>query len=163
MPIVIGIDPGKKGGITAVLDGEVIRSDPMPIDSDGDVCAFGIRSILHQIDYDNPCPQSIVVFVENVHAMKGQGVTSMFTFGRGFGKILGVCAGIRIVPNLVSPQRWKKAIMIPSDGGDETKACKRLFPKHSFIAPRGRVPHSGMQDAALIALYGLKVCEQKKP
>ena len=50
----------------------------------------------------------IYVVVEQVNAMPGQGVTSMFNFGANFGAIKGVCAALSLPIFFVRPSKWKK-------------------------------------------------------
>jgi crossover junction endodeoxyribonuclease RuvC len=112
-----------------------------------------------------------LVAVESVHAMPGQGVTSMFTFGQGFGVILGICchAGYtelnhRLV--LVTPQKWKTFHGLI--GCDKTASIARamsLYPGEGFRpSARARKPSDGMAEAALIANYAkTKIWEVEKP
>ena len=52
--------------------------------------------------------ENINVIVEQVSAMPGQGVTSMFNFGQSFGVIKGVCAAMQLPIFFVRPAKWKK-------------------------------------------------------
>lgn len=93
------------------------------------------------------------VFIEQVSAMPGQGVTSMFGFGKGYGIWIGICAALRIPTTFVTPQRWKKEIMagIPDKTAARIRA-QQLFPA---VAPVMKlVKHDGRAEALLIAEYG---------
>lgn len=52
--------------------------------------------------------QKTLICIEQVHAMPGQGVTSMFGFGRGLGLWEGIAAGLNCQVEVVTPQSWKK-------------------------------------------------------
>lgn len=115
-----------------------------------------------------------LVVVEAVHAMPGQGVTSMFTFGKGFGMILGTCGALGFTVARVGPALWKRALGltlpkepkgVKRDAGAAKREGKGLtiawvektFPGVSLLATaRSRVPHDGMADAIAIAEYGMR-------
>ena len=100
--------------------------------------------------------------IEDVHSMPRQGVASSFKFGLVTGIVQGVIAALQIPYALVPPATWTRRMCEGVDGSMEPKArsraaAMRLFPEQSFIVgPRSRVPHDGMIDATLIALYGLR-------
>ena len=52
--------------------------------------------------------ENTFVIVEQVSAMPGQGVTSMFNFGQTFGSIKGICAALGLPIFYVRPAKWKK-------------------------------------------------------
>lgn len=111
--------------------------------------------------------------MEQVGAMPGQGVSSMFTFGMNYGFLIGVLTSLKIPYTLVRPQVWQKAVWISTDriygtkkdkNGEVVKkvspkptsirAASRLFPNVSLKrTERCRVPSDGKADALLIALY----------
>lgn len=99
-------------------------------------------------------------FVESVHAMPKQGVSSSFKFGRVFGEIQGLLVGLDIPFELVTPQKWQRELHAGIEGSLDAKdrsrmAFSRLFPSYDLKAtPRCRTQHMGMLDAALIATYG---------
>jgi crossover junction endodeoxyribonuclease RuvC len=98
-----------------------------------------------------------VVYIEKVHAMPGQGVTSMFSFGEGYGGLKGVCATLGLPYNLVTPQAWKKKVLAGTSKDKEAAVdfCRRRYPQVNLLATeRSRVPHDGMADALCIATYG---------
>jgi len=102
-----------------------------------------------------------MVFIERAHSMPKQGVISTFTYAQHFGELLGVL--IDTPHTLVPPHVWQRQI----HAGCSTKwspkkrsleAARRLFPGESFIAtPRSKVPHMGMVESALIALFGVRM------
>ena len=160
LPLFCGIDPGLSGAIAFladnggpvplladVLDMPVVRREGGKTELDSRALAAIFRK--HRPDH---------VTVESVHAMPGQGVSSMFSFGRGFGVILGVLAALDIPYTLVSPQAWQKAVLggLPRAEGK----CKAIqwaastFPNAVLRTPRGRVL-DGRSDALGLAWYGL--------
>ncbi len=144
--MILGVDPGKSGG-WAILTPEGARVGVMPLagkDLDLGALAVAWRGASYAV-------------VEAVHSMPGQGVASCFSFGRSFGSVLGVLAGIGVPVELVTPQAWKKLIL-PGTLKDKDAAiawCRRVHPGVSLIPnERARVPHDGIADALCIAEYG---------
>jgi crossover junction endodeoxyribonuclease RuvC len=115
--------------------------------------------------------QGGVAVVERQQAMPGQGVTSMFSVGLGYGLILGILAGLRHPVQVVTPQAWQKVMLAGMPRAESGKkasaglaaiACGRLWPGRSWLATeRSRKPHEGLCDAALIGLYGQRVAMSK--
>lgn len=161
--IIVGIDPGLSGAVAVINTGmgtveihdtpteQIVKAKGKKTDYLPANMAALFRVYSHTIDH---------AFVEKVSAMPGQGVTSMFGFGKGFGIWQGVLAGLGIPYTLVIPQRWKKEIM---EGlGDKEAAIGRalqLYPQVSELlsVKRGIVTKQqaiGRADALLIAEYG---------
>ena len=140
--IYIGIDPGKEGAL-AGIDTEAPAPFAVPFSE------RGYLDVLRDID-----PGKSIVALEKVAAMPGQGVTSMFNFGCGFGWIQGILEALRFPYELVPPQRWKKAFGVTSDKHTSIRAAQRLFPGVSLLAsPRCRIENDGMAEALLLAEY----------
>lgn len=91
--------------------------------------------------------------MEHVSAMPGQGVTSMFHFGEGFGWLQGMLEAYEIPYELVRPQKWKKEFSVTADKNTSIEVCKRLFHGVNLIPPGCRKEHDGMAEALLMALY----------
>ena len=140
--IYIGVDPGKNGGIAI-------------IDSDG-VIAFPFSEERLLIELDGIAQEyECICYLEHVHAMPKQGVSSTFNFGMNFGFIQGVLKAYEIPYELVTPQKWKKEFSCTSDKNTSIEVCKRLFPNVNLKATeRCRKDHDGMAEALLIAEYG---------
>lgn len=147
--MIIGIDPGLTGAI-AVLgpDGSFVAVHDMPTTKlgknkrrvNGPVLAEIIKSYL-----------VTMAVVEVVHAMPGQGVTSMFNFGEGYGVIKGVLAGLGVPHKDATPQKWKKACDLIGSEKDAARALAiELFPDASL----SRKKDIGRADALLIAKFG---------
>jgi len=146
--IIIGIDPGLTGAIAVLHDGRLTEIYDMPTAPRGSrnaVIPAALTDILRQWDDG-------LAFVEMVHSMPGQGVSSAFNFGHGCGVIEGVLAALRIPSTLVTPQKWKKAMSVSADKGQARGRAMQLFPASS--SRFARVKDDGRAEAALIALYG---------
>ena len=148
MSYYVGIDPGKKGAFAV-------------IDSYGDLIAIEKTVTAHDLTQLLRTYRPRHVFVEKAQAMPGQGVSSMFAYGQGFGELLGVLTATGIAYTLIRPSTWTKP-MHQGTAGDEPKkrsaeAFMRLFPAsvEKTRLRSGRL-HDGIVDAALIATYGLR-------
>ena len=148
---VVGIDPGLSGAIAHMYDGVIITAD-MPIfevikakKKQREVDAVQLSTIIANF---NPA----MIVLEKVHAMPGQGVTSMFNFGRAFGAVEGVVGALRIPITHVTPQRWKSALRLSSDKGMSRRLATQLFP--ASADQWTRVKDDGRAEAALLAWYG---------
>lgn len=140
MSIYMGIDPGKKGGIAIIRPDGSYNTEPLTeLNLRQAALIFG---------------ENTKAVVESVHAMPGQGVTSMFNFGKGFGYILGVLETCGVTYELVPPQKWKKEFSIGQDKSQSITVCKRLFPGVNLKATeRCRNEHDGMAEALLLAEF----------
>ncbi len=153
----VGIDPGLSGAIAVLFDDD--RQPlwhPMPTVRSGKKRA--IDGALARDWIFDPMESSLVA-IEKVGAMPGQGVTSCFSFGAGWGKIQGVCDGLRLPYVMVAPQTWKKKIL-DGLGHDKTatiRYCMMRWPTLGLIAPGCRTPHDGAADALCLALFA-KLC-----
>lgn len=146
--IIGGIDPGLKGGI-GIIDGNKQFTYPMPM-SGKDIYVSALVEILrsHKVE---------LVISEKVHSMPGQGVSSTFTFGKGYGMVLGAVMGAGIPLELVSPQKWK-GLVLSGTAKDKEAAidfCTKRYPQINLILPRCRKQHDGMADALCLAHYGI--------
>lgn len=119
--MIIGIDPGKSGGIAFVYPLGVVAIK-MP-DTLTDLVEE-LQSYTHEAE-------QIACYVEDVHAMPKQGVSSTFSFGRNFGSIEGVLAALRIRVEKVRPQVWQKALGCLSRGDKNVtkRKAQELFPE----------------------------------
>ena len=162
--ITVGIDPGKKGAISMIHEGKVARVDPIPILDEKTIDLRGLNVYLRSFK-DITLP-SVHVFLEQVSAMPGQGVVSMFSFGRTYGQIEGMLVGNGLPYTLVRPQKWQKVMYEGVEGTSKERsivAAQRLFPDINFLATeRSRKPHEGMCEAALIGLYGWRMLNGKE-
>ena len=107
---IIGIDPGLSGAIAVLQDNKVEEIFDVPVMTDGKKNKRQLNSaqlvkLLKDNIKDN---EEIAIVVEQVNAMPGQGVTSMFNFGQSFGVIKGICSALSIPIYFVRPVKWKK-------------------------------------------------------
>ena len=153
MSRVIGIDPGLSGAV-AVLYGDTLRVIDMPtmtVERNGKAKRQVSASELAELIYS--CQgEDCHVYVEKVSAMAGQGVTSVFSFGRSFGMIEGILAAFKLPVTYVAPATWVKAVG-RGQGKDASRArAMELFPNNQTDFKR--VKDDGRADAALIAYWG---------
>lgn len=152
---IIGIDPGLDGAIAVISTNScrIIDMPTMTVTRNGkskrQVSATELAQILASHN-SNDCH----VFVEKVSAMAGQGVTSVFSFGRSFGMIEGILAAYRLPVTFVPPATWVKAVG-RGQGKDASRArAMELFPDNQ--ADFKLKKFDGRADAALIAYWGTK-------
>ncbi len=168
--MIAGIDNGLDGAVVILNGrGEVVGRHVMPtlklVKSKRDFDLAELRTILLEIPAGEVREIPVHVFLERAQAMPGQGVSSMFTTGKGFGINLGMLAALQIPYTIVSPQVWQREMFkgLPKDGKQTARiVCQQLWPKVDWRASaRCRVAHDGLCDAALIAEYGRRQLVQK--
>ena len=110
--LIIGIDPGISGAICFFENDEVKEVIDMPSMADGKKNKRQIngQQIFNEISsrIKNIPKKEIRVVIEQVSAMPGQGVTSMFNFGQSFGVLKGICSAMQLSMHFVRPAKWKK-------------------------------------------------------
>jgi len=94
--MIISIDPGLKGGICYGSSPENLQVMPMPLIA-GEINALAIAQLLREI-------KPGLAIVEKVHSMPGQGVSSTFKFGKGYGLVLGILGALAVPIELTTPQ-----------------------------------------------------------
>ena len=151
---VIGIDPGLKGAIAVLQDNKVKEVFDVPVMPEGKKNKRQLNSaqlvkLLKDIISDN---EEVSVVVENVSAMPGQGVTSMFNFGQTFGAIKGICAALGLPIFFVRPAKWKKYFDLINSSKDasRTKAIE-MYP--SLSDQLSKKKDVNKSDAILIARF----------
>jgi crossover junction endodeoxyribonuclease RuvC len=150
----IGIDPGLTGAIAGLSDElKFVFVVDMPTWTLGvkhsQVNAVAVGQILEswRRKYDG----SLTVYMEQVNAMPGQGVTSMFNFGMSYGMIQGCCGALQIPMVLVRPNAWKKKCSLT---GKPKDASRTLAGQYYPEAELNLKKHTGRADAILIARFG---------
>lgn len=150
---ILGVDPGASGALViyntthhnlTVYDMPTVhvKRGARVVNQVSASLVAGIMTA-HKINY---------VFCEKVGAMPGQGVSSMFAFGRAAGIIEGVAAGIGLPFTLITPQEWQRGMhVIGGKDGSRSRAAE-FFPHHAMEFARKK--DDGRADAALIAAYG---------
>ena len=158
---VIGIDPGLSGAIAILADKKVLGLFDMPVMAEGkknkrQLNSAQLVNIIHQNIIEN---EETAVVVEQVNAMPGQGVTSMFNFGQSFGVIKGVCAAMQLPIFFVRPTKWKKYFDLINSQKDSSRVkAIEMFPKFSSMLSRKK--DTNKADAILIANYHLNTQEK---
>ncbi len=144
----IGVDPGKSGGIAAInSSGEFIDAIPMPIVGDQvDVPAF--------IDFVKSAGDKTTIIIEEVHSMPGQGVASMFTFGRLYGTIIGASQALGVQIRFVKPKAWQIATCGKTNGNKEVALEFAMMQFPEWDRGKNKQKASGMADALCIAEWG---------
>ena len=143
MKAFIGIDPGMTGAAAILTDDGVSFLDMKNATAAQTVDAFRAWTIEHKIE---------LAVLEQVGAMPGQGVTSMFNFGRSYGWWQGVLDAMGLPWRLVRPQEWQKGLGAAKGKHGLVEVAQRLFPDATFSGPRGGAL-SGRADAALMAWW----------
>ena len=151
---VVGIDPGLNGAIAVLKDKKVLSITDMPVMADGKKNKRQLNNAqLAEILRKNTSEgDEISIVVEQVNAMPGQGVTSMFNFGQTFGAIKGVCAALQLPIFFVRPSKWKKYFELINSSKDSsrTKAIEMYPYLSDQLAKKKDVNKS---DAILIARF----------
>lgn len=92
-----------------------------------------------------------IAILELVGAMPGQGVSSMFQFGRGVGMYEGALAALQIPVTYITPQGWQKAVNARSGKDGNRQRAAELFPAYAHLFARKK--DDGRADAALMAWW----------
>ena len=154
--LIIGIDPGITGSICFFEDGKITNLVEMPNMTDGKKNKKQVNGaqIYNEISskIKNIEKKNIKVVIEQVSAMPGQGVTSMFNFGQSFGVLKGICSAMQLPMYFVRPAKWKKYFNLIKSEKDasRTKAIE-IFPYISHQLSRKK--DANKADAILIASF----------
>lgn len=151
--MIIGIDPGCSGALV-VLDskGAVVAHETMPTVKVGTKSRVNGAAVAAFLRNNVPSVDSHA-YLEQVGAMPGQGVSSMFTFGHAAGVVEGILQGLGIPYSLVTPQSWKKkAGLIGTDKDAARSRAIQLYPDLRILDLKGK--GQAVADAILIARFG---------
>ena len=154
--MIIGIDPGISGSICFFQDGIIKDVIEMPTMTDGKKNKRQVNGaqIFNEINkkiekYEN---QNVRVVIEQVSAMPGQGVTSMFNFGQSFGILKGICSAMRLPMYFVRPAKWKKYFNLINSEKDASRTrAIEIFPY--FSSQLTKKKDANKADAILIASF----------
>ena len=154
--LIIGIDPGITGSICFFEEGKIIDVVEMPNMAEGKKNKRQVNGaqIYHEISkrIKNIEKKDIKVVIEQVAAMPGQGVTSMFNFGQSFGVLKGICAAMQIPMYFVRPAKWKKYFNLINSEKDASRSrAIEIFPY--FSSQLSKKKDSNKADAILIASF----------
>ena len=154
--LIIGIDPGISGSICFFEDGKITDVIEMPTMIEGKKNKKQVNGsqiyneILKRINKFHK--KDIRVIVEQVSAMPGQGVTSMFNFGQSFGILKGICSAMQLPIYFVRPAKWKKYFNLINSEKDASRTrAIEIFPY--FSSQLSKKKDSNKADAILIASF----------
>ena len=154
--LIIGIDPGISGSICFFQDGKILDVIEMPTMTEGkknkkQVNGSQIYNEICKITKDIE-KQEIRVVIEQVSAMPGQGVTSMFNFGQSFGILKGISAAMQLPVYFVRPAKWKKYFNLINSEKDASRTrAIEIFPY--FSSQLSKKKDCNKADAILIASF----------
>ena len=141
--LYIGIDPGAKGSMCVISNGKVLFKD-----FDLKEYSSTLKTFLDTDDTE------LMVAIEKVHAMPGQGVSSSFSFGQRLGELEGMLTALQIPYELVAPKDWQKACGIPakSDKKGIASVIQKLYPTAELYGNKGGL-RDGRSDALGLAHF----------
>ena len=154
--LVIGIDPGISGSICFFQDGKIIDAVEMPTMTEGKKNKKQVNGsqIFNEISerIKKIDKKDIKVIIEQVSAMPGQGVTSMFNFGQSYGILKGICSAMQLPMYFVRPTKWKKYFNLINSEKDASRTrAIEIFP---YFSPKlSRKKDGNKADAILIASF----------
>ena len=154
--LIIGIDPGISGSICFFEDGKILDVLEMPTMTDGKKNKKQVNGAQIYNEISTKIrgieKQNLRVIIEQVSAMPGQGVTSMFNVGQAFGVLKGICSAMQLPMYFVRPKKKKKYFNLLNSEKDasRTKAIE-IFPY--FSSQLARKKDSNKADAILIASF----------
>ncbi len=154
--LIIGIDPGISGSICFFEDGKINEVIDMPIMTDGKKNKKQVNGsqIYNEISQrtKNFDKRNVKVVIEQVSAMPGQGVTSMFNFGQSFGILKGICSAMQLSMYFVRPAKWKKYHNLINSEKDASRTrAIEIFPY--FSSQLSKKKDSNKADAILISSF----------
>ena len=154
--LIIGIDPGISGSICFFEDGKILDVLEMPTMTDGKKNKKQVNGAQIYNEISSKImgieKQNLRVIIEQVSAMPGQGVTSMFNFGQSFGILKGICSAMQLPMYFVRPAKWKKYFgLINSEKDASRTRAIEMFPY--FSSNLSKKKDSNKADAILIASF----------
>ena len=153
--LIIGIDPGISGSICFFEDGKILEVIEMPVMSEGKKNkkqVNGAQIYNEFLKRINNKDDDIRVVIEQVSAMPGQGVTSMFNFGQSYGILKGICSAMQLPMFFVRPAKWKKYFNLINSQKDASRTrAIEIFPY--FSTQLSKKKDSNKADAILIASF----------
>ena len=154
--LIIGIDPGISGSICFYEDGKIVDVIEMPTMAEGKKNKRQVNGsqIYNEISkkINKVLDKDVRVVIEQVSAMPGQGVTSMFNFGQSFGILKGICSAMKLPMYFIRPAKWKKYFNLIKSEKDASRArAIEIFPY--FSSQLSKKKDSNKADAILIASF----------
>ena len=163
--LVIGIDPGISGSICFFKDGKVVDIIEMPNMAEGKKNKRQVNGaqIYNEISsrIKNFSKEDTKVVIEQVSAMPGQGVTSMFNFGQSFGVLKGICSAMQLPMYFVRPAKWKKYFSLINSEKDASRTkVIQIFPYISSQLSKKK--DANKADAILLASFFFETYQSNK-
>ena len=163
--LIIAIDPGISGAICFFEDGHVKEIIDMPVMAEGKKNKQQVNGpqTYNEISkrINKLTKKDITVVIEQVSAMPGQGVTSMFNFGQSFGILKGICSAMQLSVYFVRPAKWKKYFNLINSEKDASRTrAIEIFPYYSSHLSRKK--DSNKADAILIASFFFETYKEEK-
>ena len=154
--LIIGIDPGISGSICFFENGKIVDVIEMPTMTEGKKNKKQVNGsqIYNEIikRINNSQKQDVRVIIEQVSAMPGQGVTSMFNFGQSYGILKGICSAMQLPIYFVRPAKWKKYFNLINSEKDASRSrAIEIFPY--FSSQLSKKKDANKADAILIASF----------
>ena len=154
--LIIGIDPGTSGSICFFEDGKILEVIEMPVMTDGKKNKKQVNGAQIYNEFSKRINKKkdneVRVVIEQVSAMPGQGVTSMFNFGQSFGILKGICSAMQLPMFFVRPAKWKKYFNLINSEKDASRTrAIEIFPY--FSTQLSKKKDSNKADAILIASF----------
>ena len=153
--LIIGVDPGISGSICFFEDGKILEVIEMPVMTEGKKNkkqVNGAQIYNEFLKIINKKDDEVRVVIEQVSAMPGQGVTSMFNFGQSFGILKGICSAMQLPMFFVRPAKWKKYFNLINSEKDASRTrAIEIFPY--FSTQLSKKKDSNKADAILIASF----------
>ena len=154
--LIIGSDPGISGSLCFLEDGIIKDVLEMPTMTEGKKNKKQVNGsqIYNEISFRIKTyeKKNIKVVIEQVSAMPGQGVTSMFNFGQSFGILKGICSAMQLPIYFVRPAKWKKYFNLINSEKDASRTrAIEIFPY--FSSNLSKKKDSNKADAILLASY----------
>ena len=153
MRIVLGVDPGLSGALarlTASGDLTIWDMPVLQVERNGRVRRDLDLAMLVATIREASATEA---WLERVGAMPGQGVSSMFAFGRAVGQVEAVITACALPLTHVTPQLWKRSLTVPAGKDAARLRASQLMP--AYAGEWRLAKHDGRAEAALIALHGL--------
>ncbi len=153
MSCFIGIDPGKGGAVGIISPGfsvEVFDAPMAWVRGTKLRREYSVQAMVKILKAQSSL-SPVIIGIESVHAMPGQGVTSMFSMGYGLGLWVAIVATLGFRYELITPQRWQKAMLYGEGKGKDAARLKAqaMFPECDLSLKK----HHGRADALLLAEY----------
>lgn len=149
--LIYGCDPGFTGAIALYwpATGKLEVHDMPVLKNEKGKTVINCPALLDVMA--NESNERCIAIIERVAAMRGQGVSSMFRFGEGYGMLQMACAASKLPTQFVTPAKWKGHFGLDRNKGKSRGLAMQRFPKYSALFSRAK--DDGRAEAALLCLY----------